>query len=441
MISFIFNLFTKVLLEYMFVHLKKVNAACKQVASALVVHPPGLDGLTVLHIRVLQQLLNAGEADIATLDTSNGDARGILGVDSGAGGGIVLDMALQKVDRANSKAGGADTVQGRGRVALLNVTKDGGAGIELLVTLLLNNGRHNVGGVGLGCALGPDDDTTLRLALGILTVALAQVTDILLETGKIDALLRDVDRGGTDGESRHHSQETRLASVDLDDKDALPAGGGTLFDGIAGFHDGVQTGVTSQTELSTRDVVADGGGDVDHGHAEGRVYVAGVAHLETGSVGLETTDQDQTLDVELLELVGNHTEIERGLVSVGTKLTSSVSNPAIDIHPLQLLDKTSHESREAVVDTKGDVSTVASVADNSTDGSVHTACGRTDVDDTDAQRVLRGLCRFIDSGGGGDGHELVELLVEGRVTKLHSTNKVLASNGLGDLSSLNRAIS
>lgn len=173
--------------------------------------------------------------------------------------------------------------------------------------------------------------------------------------------------------------------MDLDDKDTLPAGGGTLLDGIAGIHDGVQTGIASQTKLSTRDVVADGGGDVNHGHTEGRVYVAGVAHLETGSVCLETTDQDQTLDVELLELVGNHTEIERGLVSVGTELTSSVSNPAIDVHPLQLFDKTSHKTREAVVDTKGDMSTVASIADSSTDGSIHTACGRTDVDDTDAQ--------------------------------------------------------
>lgn len=181
------------MVECVFVHLKKVNATSKQVASALVVHPPGLDGLTVLHIRILQQLFNAGKADITTLDTSNGNARGILGVDSGAFCGIVLDVALQKVDRANGKAGGADTVQGRGRVALLNVTKDGGARIELLVTLLLDNGRHNVGGVGLGCALRPDDDTTLRLALGILTVALAQVTDILLETGKVDTLLGDVD--------------------------------------------------------------------------------------------------------------------------------------------------------------------------------------------------------------------------------------------------------
>jgi len=60
------------------IDLHQVVAARQEVARPLVVHPPRLCGLAVLEVSVLEQALDAREADIAALDTRHCNAVGVL---------------------------------------------------------------------------------------------------------------------------------------------------------------------------------------------------------------------------------------------------------------------------------------------------------------------------------------------------------------------------
>lgn len=67
----------------------------------------------------------------------------------------------------------------------------------------------------------------------------------------------------------------------------------------------IEGGITSQAEVTARDVVADGGRDDNHWDAELGVLSTGLVHLEQCMVGLEATHNQDGVHLILPEACSN----------------------------------------------------------------------------------------------------------------------------------------
>ena len=166
-----------------------------------------------------------------------------------------------------------------------------------------------------------------------------------------------------------------------------------MLDGIAVVDQSVQTGVATNGVLGTGDVVGDGCGKNDDGDLEGIVVASGLAKLRDGSEGLETTDNEESIDLVVSEGVRDTVVVLGRSSTVGSNLGTTLAGPVLGIEPLDLADRgflilvVAGESRETVVEGDGGVATGKTVGSGSTGGSVHTTSRGSDVDDTNAHAL------------------------------------------------------
>lgn len=189
------------------------------------------------------------------------------------------------------------------------------------------------------------------------------------------------EQGRKKNESKAHSESSqssdvsRVSSSGLDDEDSVPAGGSTLFDGIASLDQRVQTGVASEGEVGKRDVVGDGSGEVNHGDVEGGVAGSSLVEDEKSGVGLESSDEHERVELVLLEGGGDSSKIDVGESSVGSELGSSSSSPSVDSEPVELRDVVLEKTVESVVDGDGGVSSRETVSNHLSGSGVHSSGG------------------------------------------------------------------
>jgi hypothetical protein len=111
---------------------------------------------------------------------------------------------------------------------------------------------------------------------------------------------------------------------------------------------------------------------------------------------LESTNQQQSLDVIFLEQSRNDVEARfGGQLPIGTDLGTALGRPAVDFKPLEvahcakgLIVMVAREAGEAVVDGDGVVAARHAVGDGGAGGGVHASGWGTDVDDADAHLLL-----------------------------------------------------
>src|SRR5688572_13006235 len=101
------------------------------------------------------------------------------------------------------------------------------------------------------------------------------------------------------------------------------------------------------------------------------------------SIGRPTTDNQETLNVMLFEGTGYRIEITpAGNLTVRAEFRATHRSPAIDTHPIHLMQCTFNQSLKAVGDTQHRMPFIQRNAYSSTDSCIHTGRGRTGVHDS-----------------------------------------------------------
>lgn len=118
--------------------------------------------------------------------------------------------------------------------------------------------------------------------------------------------------------------------------------------------------------------------------------LSGLSELTDGSERLETTDDEQSVDLVLVEAFSRCLDIFRGKASVRSDFGTTLAGPAFGIEPSDVADRAllvvvvSAKAGESVVKSDRGVASIETVCDNSTGGRVHATGWGTNVDDTDA---------------------------------------------------------
>lgn len=166
-----------------------------------------------------------------------------------------------------------------------------------------------------------------------------------------------------------------------------------MLDGIAVVNQGVQTGVATNRVLGTRDVVGDGCRKNDDGDLESVVVASGLAKLRDGCESLETTDNEESIDLVVGKGVRDTIVVLGRSSTVGSNLGTTLAGPVLGVEPLDLADRgflilvVAGESRETVVEGERSVTTGKTVGSGGTGGSVHTTSGGSDMDDTNTHAL------------------------------------------------------
>lgn len=243
-----------------------------------------------------------------------------------------------------------------------------------------------------------DHQSSFRLALDVKRVSLRQELDILLEQLEIHTLLRRVDQHGADldrcqrraecisGERMTHSQGTErsdvtaLSTLRLNNKDSVPAGGCRLLDCVTGIDQRVQRRIATEREVRKRDVVGDRAGQVDHGDLEGGVRSPVLLEDHDRVERLESTDDEQGIDVVSLEGAGHLSEIRAWQCPVRTEVSTTSGRPCVDSQPGQFGHIIVDQALETVVDRDGRVSAVVAESDSLSSSGVHSTGRGADAD-------------------------------------------------------------
>ena len=151
--------------------------------------------------------------------------------------------------------GGHDPVPGGRRAAALDVAQDGHAGIEAQLLMDAVADLH-----GLAGALG-DDDHVVGLAGEAGPADLFHHVPV-----EVHGQLGHQHGGRAHGQAHVESQMAGVAAHDLHDGAALVGLHG-VPQTVDGVHGGIGGGVEADGVVGADDVVVDGGGDADHGHA------------------------------------------------------------------------------------------------------------------------------------------------------------------------------
>jgi hypothetical protein len=172
-----------------------------------------------------------------------------------------------------------------------------------------------------------------------------------------------------------------------------------------------------------------------HGDLERLVVLTSLAQLGHCCEGLETTDNEQRLDVVLLKNKGAGLEIFAGQTTVGTNLRSTLGSPCLSVYPLNFTNGTdglvrvvTDNTRETVVERNWCVATGNAVCHRRASGCVHTTSWGTNVDDTNTHTLLLWQKKLGQVRRCGDVVGLV-LLGELSVAQLHCSLEVLVLNG------------
>lgn len=174
---------------------------------------------------------------------------------------------------------------------------------------------------------------------------------------------------------------------------------------------------------------------------------------------LESTDNQQAVDLVLGELRRDPLHVGIGEGTVRAEFGTAAGAPLVDAEPGKLGDVAFEETDETVVDCDGGVTVAEAVADGGTGGGVDSSGGSTGagrggeksahcsrsgkkgkggnaLDDTDTHALLLG--NTVLGVEAGSSAESVKAVLELGVTQGESTGKVLSGNLLGDLLSLCR---
>lgn len=89
--------------------------------------------------------------------------------------------------------------------------------------------------------------------------------------------------------------------------------------------------------------------------AKGGVLLAALLEDVEGGHSLETTDNEESVNLVLGELGGDASEVGVGEGTVGSELGSTASRPLVDTEPAELGDIAVQETDESVVDGDGSV--------------------------------------------------------------------------------------
>ena len=278
---------------------------------------------------------------------------------------VVLDtdhhVALiveEGVDGRGAHARGEDAVEGCRGAAALEVTEDGHAhvivGIFLFHALGEAHGAAGDGGFG-----DEHDRRVLRFAEAVL--------DQFRELVDVGRDLRDDCCLGSGGDGAVEGEEAGVAAHDLDEEEALMAGG-RVADLVDAVHDGVQRRVVADGRVGAVEVVVDGAGESDDRE--------GVLVAEDAGTGQRTVaaDNDERVDSAALQHVIGTLASFGGLellASRGLQDCAAALDDVRDVLGRELLDLVRDQTFVTTVDTVYLESGEDGGAGDRTDSGVH----------------------------------------------------------------------
>ena len=238
------------------------------------------------------------------------------------------------------------------------MTGNGEPGFEAAVRLFLDHIGNDLRGICGRGVLGVEDEFATPCLALVGGEAFAEMFDVSAQHCKIDAFFGSVDGQSTDCKAGHGGDVAGPPALSLDHEDATAGGGSGLLDRIAVADERVEAGVTTDGILGAGNVVADGGGEKDHGDAEGWVFGLTFAHLGQGTVGFEPANDEESIDLPFLEAGRGFCEADfTGEIAIGPNLGPAFADPAFDLEPIYgpngangFILMVSHETREAIMD-------------------------------------------------------------------------------------------
>src|SRR5690606_4217199 len=259
--------------------------------------------------------------------------------------------------RVEPEARGQHAVAGRRRPAALGVAEDHRA--NLVARDLLDGPLEVPGAAGVG-ALGDDD---YRRGLAALLGRCDQLRDLV----RRHRLLGDQDRLGAAGDAHVQRDVAGVPAHDLDEEEPVVAGGG-VAQAVDGFERDVDRGVEADRDVGAEDVVVDGAGDADDGHA---------VLLRQGQRPAEAAvaaDHDQALDAAAPQHGGGLRPARRVEELLGARRAedrAAALDDVRDVPGVQLDDVVLDEALVPAVDARDAGAVVDRRADDGADGGVH----------------------------------------------------------------------
>lgn len=169
----------------------------------------------------------------------------------------------------------------------------------------------------------------------------------------------------------HRGNISALASLSLNNKHPVPTRTRTLLDRITSINQRVQARVAAQAVLRHRDIVANCRRQVYHGDMERRIMLTTLIEQQQRVERLESTDEHDTVELELLELGCDGADVDGGQGAVGAQLGTTACHPGVDAQPRRLIDVVVKQAAEAVVHRESDVSLFEAVANCRAGRGVH----------------------------------------------------------------------
>lgn len=130
---------------------------------------------------------------------------------------------------------------------------------------------------------------------------------------------------GTHGKGSEHGNVTASSSLSLNHENTIPTSTSTLLDRVASVDEHVDTRIGSDTPLGDGNIVGNGGGKVNERDTKFRVLLtSSFEDLETDHT-LETSDDEERVDLVFAELGSDAGEVSVGQSSVGSEFRSTTS--------------------------------------------------------------------------------------------------------------------
>ena len=198
---------------------------------------------------------------------------------------------------------------------------------------------------------------------------------------------------GTDGETSDGGNVTGSTTLCLNDEDTTTRGSSRLLDGIAVVDQSVQASIATNGVFGTRNVVGNSCGKNDDRDLEGIVVASGLAKLRDGGESLETTNDEESVNLVVGKSIRDTVVVLGGSSTVGTDFGTTLAGPVLGIEPLDLTDGAllilvvAGEAGEAVVQSDRCVAAGETVGGGGTGGSVHTTGGSSDVNNTNTETL------------------------------------------------------
>jgi hypothetical protein len=169
----------------------------------------------------------------------------------------------------------------------------------------------------------------------------------------------------------------------LNNEHPVPARRRRLLDRVASIDKDVDRRVGTDGPLGDGDVVRDGRREVNHRDLERLVPLPRLVELVQRNHALESTDNQERVDLVLLELLCDALHVGIGQGTVRTELGTTAGTPLVDAEPGELGDVAFEETDETVVNRDGSVAVAETVADGGTGGGVDSSSGSTGAEEED----------------------------------------------------------